>query len=76
MLYEAYSNHDCLRETFDAALQEQQNIVLQAGSLSRALPNQSVKDCRKNRDSLNAVSSMMPRAVNSTKRSAVSPSII
>jgi L-histidine N-alpha-methyltransferase len=33
MLYEAYSNHDCLRETFDAALQEQQNIVLQAGSL-------------------------------------------
>jgi len=33
MLYEAYSDHDCLRETFDAALHEQQNIVLQAGSL-------------------------------------------
>ena len=33
MQYEAYSSHDGLRETFDAALQEQQNIVLQAGSL-------------------------------------------
>ena len=33
MQYESYSNHDSLRETFDAALQEQQNIVLQAGSL-------------------------------------------
>jgi len=31
--YEAYSSHDGLHETFDAALQEQQNIVLQAGSL-------------------------------------------
>jgi len=33
MLYETYSNHDCLLKTFDAALQGQQNIVLQAGSL-------------------------------------------
>jgi L-histidine N-alpha-methyltransferase len=33
MEYEAYSNRDCLRASFDAALAEQQNIVLQAGSL-------------------------------------------
>lgn len=33
MQYQVFSNHECLRETFDAALQEQQNIVLQAGSL-------------------------------------------
>jgi len=31
--YEAYSNYNSLRTTFDTALQEQQNIVLQAGSL-------------------------------------------
>lgn len=33
MQYESYSNYDCLRKTFDAALQKQQNILLQAGSL-------------------------------------------
>ena len=33
MQYETYSNRDSLRASFDAALEEQQNIVLQAGSL-------------------------------------------
>jgi L-histidine N-alpha-methyltransferase len=33
LLYEACANHDCLRATFTAALQDQQNIVLQTGSL-------------------------------------------
>ncbi len=33
MQYETYSNRDCLRASFEAALEEQQNIVLQAGSL-------------------------------------------
>ena len=33
MQYTAYSSHNCLRETFDAALEKQLNIVLQAGSL-------------------------------------------
>ena len=33
MLYETCSSDDCLTETFHAAVQEHQNVVLQAGSL-------------------------------------------
>lgn len=33
MLYETYSNHNCLRETFQTALEEQQSLVLQASTL-------------------------------------------
>ena len=33
VLYETCSNDDCLSETFHTAVQEQQNVVLQAGSL-------------------------------------------
>jgi L-histidine N-alpha-methyltransferase len=33
MFYKAYSGRDCLRRSFDTALEDQQNIVLQAGSL-------------------------------------------
>ncbi len=34
MRYESYSNYDSLRQNFLNALEEQQNIVLQAGSIS------------------------------------------
>jgi L-histidine N-alpha-methyltransferase len=45
MQYEAYSNRDCLRASFDVALAEQQNIVLQAGSLQNQARNFAESVC-------------------------------
>lgn len=46
MHYETYSNHDCLLKTFDAAIQEQQNIVLQAGSLQDPVKDFAESVCK------------------------------
>ena len=45
MQYEAYSNRDCPRASFDNALAEQQNIVLQAGSLQDPVGNFAESVC-------------------------------
>lgn len=46
MQYEAYSNRNCLRTSFDTALAEQQNIVLQAGSLQDPVGNFAESVCQ------------------------------
>lgn len=46
MHYESYSNHNSLCETFDTALQKQQNLVIQAGSLQDHVQSFAVSVCK------------------------------
>jgi L-histidine N-alpha-methyltransferase len=46
MHYEAYSNRNCLRASFDNALEEQRNIVLQAGSFQDQVGNFAESVCQ------------------------------
>jgi L-histidine N-alpha-methyltransferase len=44
--YESYLNHNSLCETFDAALQKNQNLVIQAGSLQDPVQSFAVSVCK------------------------------